>query len=152
MARAQLTEADRRMRASGLCQRWLGAADAELVDVVGGINGPLLEQLLRQSEYEDIGCLDLLRKGARMTGRVDVSGGEHAALPTETKAVHDLMASCRYSNNCLWWELDRGVRVNGARSSVRPRKRMQREDVPAGQSASKTATSRRYYYTHAFRM
>ena len=102
----RLSEADRRMRQSGLCQRWLGEADASLIRVVREINGPLFEQLLRQSDYDDMACLDLLRHGAPMTGCVGVERHTHTSSLSETKAVHDLMASCRSSNNCLWWELD----------------------------------------------
>ena len=104
----RLSEADRRMRQSGLCQRWLGEADAALTRVVREINGPLFEQLLRQSDYDDMACLDLLRHGAPMTGCVGVERHTHTSSLSETKAVHDLMASCRSSNNCLWWELDCG--------------------------------------------
>ena len=59
----QLSEADKRLRKSGVCRRWFGNADQEILDVAGKCNGHLFEQLLIGSSYTDVDCVNLLRKG-----------------------------------------------------------------------------------------
>ena len=60
---AGILDANRLMRESGECERWLEGADAELKTVVKNVNGPLLQALLEASGYEDVECVELLRVG-----------------------------------------------------------------------------------------
>ena len=60
----KLEEAGDRMRKSGLCRAWFGDADQCTLDVAGGCNGQLFEQLLTASGYHEVDCVNLLRGGA----------------------------------------------------------------------------------------
>ena len=60
---AGILDANRLMRESGECARWLEGADEELKNVVKDVNGPLLQALLEASGYEDVSCVELLRVG-----------------------------------------------------------------------------------------
>ena len=60
----KLEEADRLLRQSGACMHWFGDADEELRKVAGDANGHLLQQLLVASNYCDIACVELLRRGS----------------------------------------------------------------------------------------
>ena len=59
----KLEEAGARMQKSGLSQKWFGTADQEILNVAGKCNGHLFEQLLLQSNYHDVDCVNLLREG-----------------------------------------------------------------------------------------
>ena len=54
------------MQQSGWKPRWFADADPETIKVAGDANGSLLEQLLSQTGYHDVACVELLRKGACM--------------------------------------------------------------------------------------
>ena len=58
-----LENADARMRKSGLCRKWFGAADEITMAVSGGCNGHLFEELLQASQYKDSECARLLKNG-----------------------------------------------------------------------------------------
>ena len=60
---AQIQEADRRQRAAGAVEEWYASADKEIRQVSGDAKGYLFEHLLRQLEYHDVACVDLLREG-----------------------------------------------------------------------------------------
>lgn len=51
------------MQQSGWKPRWFADADPETIKVAGDANGSLLEQLLSQTGYHDVACVELLRKG-----------------------------------------------------------------------------------------
>ena len=59
----QIQEADRRQRAAGAVEEWFASADQEIRQVSGNANGYLFEHLLRQLDYHDVACVDLLREG-----------------------------------------------------------------------------------------
>ena len=59
-----LEQADARMRSSGLCRQWFGAADEITMGVSGGCNGHLFEELLKASQYKDVECALLLKEGS----------------------------------------------------------------------------------------
>ena len=56
---------------SGLQQEWLQGADAAARAVIGSVNGPLLQQLLEATEYDDLSVVEMLLKGAPMVGQLD---------------------------------------------------------------------------------
>ena len=56
---------------SGLQQEWLQGADAAARAVIGSVNGPLLQQLLEATEYDDLSVAEMLLKGAPMVGQLD---------------------------------------------------------------------------------
>eukprot|EP00973_Karenia_brevis_P054619 7591686-Karenia_brevis.AAC.1 len=62
------------MRRSGLCERWLDGADPQVSKLVKGINGPLFEALLKATDDKDAACVELLRKGAMILGKIDCGG------------------------------------------------------------------------------
>ena len=51
------------MRASGLQRRWFGAPGSEVLAVAGQVNAVLLEALLKATDYVDVACCELFRKG-----------------------------------------------------------------------------------------
>lgn len=60
---ATLEHASRLMHESGKCVDWFRNSDAKIKRVASGVNGPMLEQLLKGSQYCDCDCANLLREG-----------------------------------------------------------------------------------------
>ena len=60
---AQIEKAGQQLRISGAVDKWFCDDDAEIRRVCKGVNGHLLEVLLRAAQYPDIDCLNLLRHG-----------------------------------------------------------------------------------------
>ena len=51
------------MRNNGLVEEWFKDADPAVRKITAGVNGQLLEQLLRVLKYHDVACVELLRRG-----------------------------------------------------------------------------------------
>lgn len=51
------------MRASGECESWFWGVDPKVKAVAKGVNGPLMEALLRLSGHVDRNCAELFRRG-----------------------------------------------------------------------------------------
>ena len=60
----KLELANKYMQETGVCLLWFGAADKEIKGLTSGMNGPLLETLLKASKYEDVECVALIREGS----------------------------------------------------------------------------------------
>ena len=58
-----LEEAAAKMWSSGTCERWLAEAEPGVAAVSRTVNGPLMLDLCKLIEYEDIDCVELFRTG-----------------------------------------------------------------------------------------
>ena len=63
-----------KFREAGLTATWFGAADNIIKEICVGINGPLLELLLKLSGHVDPLCANMFRDGAPLVGKLPVSG------------------------------------------------------------------------------
>ena len=59
---------------------WLSRADPQTRKICSTVNGPLLEMLAQSIGYRDASCIDLLRDGAPIIGRLPRFGGAGALL------------------------------------------------------------------------
>ena len=77
---AQIEEVGKQYRNAGLCEEWLSRADPQTRKICSTVNGPLLEMLAQSIGYRDASCIDLLRNGAPIIGRLPRFGGAGALL------------------------------------------------------------------------
>ena len=76
------------LRASGECLDWFRGCDAATVGVAGGVCGPLLESLAKQTAYHDPDCTELCRTGGALLGKLPFAGnGREKDFP-----AHDSVA------------------------------------------------------------
>ena len=59
----QLEHADKELRRSGKCAHWFSKCDEVTKKVSCGVNGFLLQELLRASHHSDLAAADLFRDG-----------------------------------------------------------------------------------------
>lgn len=59
----QLELADEQLRSSGKCAHWFSKCDEVTKKVSCGVNGFLLQELLRASHHSDLAAADLFRDG-----------------------------------------------------------------------------------------
>jgi hypothetical protein len=62
-----------RLRKNGAVEKWLADCDAHTRNVVGNLNGPLVQFLVEIMEYADPGVVPML-KGAPLLGEIETSG------------------------------------------------------------------------------
>ena len=115
----KLELANKYMQETGVCLLWFGAADKEIKGLTSGMNGPLLETLLKASKYEDVECVALIREGshtqlvtylryillyasgASMIGEIPCSGvGKPIEVVTST-STDELWTARRQNNSAL---------------------------------------------------
>jgi hypothetical protein len=97
-----------KLRREGACREWLQECEPSVRGVLKDVNGPLLEELLRDLDYEDVRCVKLLRGGARLMGLVEECGlGERIAHST-TVDPDELRDGCAQSNCALLQQLQGG--------------------------------------------
>jgi hypothetical protein len=97
-AMLKIEQADARLRESGAAQKWLAAGDPCAQKVSGQVNGPLLEELARITGYWDPSCVDTLRHGGNVAGRLPNSGCGTAHEFPEASSTDDLYYSCAQRN------------------------------------------------------
>ena len=84
------------MCSSGMCCQWFKEGDAAAG--FQAASGPLLEALLKTTEYIDTRCVDLLREGASMFDALVPSGVGTPNACEETKNASALRDTCSLSN------------------------------------------------------
>ena len=84
---------------SGESRRWYSEADDAVIRVASGVNGALLEQLARATNYWDCECVEFFRKGAPMYGVLPVSGNGVPQKFAAASSVEELLSSA-LANNC----------------------------------------------------
>jgi len=52
------------MSKKGMCTEWFHGCDPGVVGVAGTVNGPMLSDLARAVQHQDVECVDLFRHGA----------------------------------------------------------------------------------------
>jgi hypothetical protein len=62
----QLEDADKMLRRSGKCAHWFSKCDDATKRVSSGVNGYLLQELLRASSHRDLAAADLFKNGIGM--------------------------------------------------------------------------------------
>ena len=91
--------------ASGKGDHWFADCDEITKRVTEGVNGYLLEELLRASGHCDTAVVDLFRKGALMLGELERSGVGKPLDKDVVGSVATLQAGCAQSNRALLEQL-----------------------------------------------
>ena len=86
---------------SGESRRWYSEADDAVIRVASGVNGALLEQLARATNYWDCECVEFFRKGAPMYGVLPVSGNGVPQKFAAASSVEELLSSALANNRKL---------------------------------------------------
>jgi len=87
----------------GLVSKWFDGTDELTRRVSGKFNGPLAEELAKQSGYIDKDCIQMFRDGAPVTGALPESGLLERAQPMKKAAMplDTLLAKAEAKNKDL---------------------------------------------------
>ena len=86
------------LRQSGACSKWLAGGCEAARQVCQEVNGPLFEELASQAQVLDRSAAQVLRDGARLTGKLPLSGyGDPFVFP-EPESVQTLKANVKNNN------------------------------------------------------
>ena len=69
-----LEQANNEQRKAQGCENWFNGCDPLVRKVTEDVNGALFQQLLDATDYHDIDCVNLFRRGAKMVGPLHRSG------------------------------------------------------------------------------
>jgi hypothetical protein len=86
---ARIEELGRTLRENGSVEAWFAGVDAATRLVLGDINVPLFEDLIRRLDYADSGVLDTFR-GAPLTGILPSSGCGRYKEPVKLESAKEL--------------------------------------------------------------
>ena len=90
-----------RSLANGSVGKWLGLADTGIQRISFGVNGPLFSLLLKAVDHDDLECVDMLRFGAPLMGKLPMSGnGEPVSKPTH-KSTEEMRSNAGRENVSL---------------------------------------------------
>lgn len=102
---AKIKARGEKLKQSGAVAAWLSKCSSSAREVLRDVNGPLLEELLADSHYEDEWCFELLESGARLMGLVEECGLGKPIAHSEMVDMDALRAECRSSNLALLQQL-----------------------------------------------
>ena len=86
---AQIEQANNTMRKSHGCEEWFKGCDPLVRKVTKNVNGALFQQLLVATDYHDVDCVNMFRRGAKMVGPLHRSG---VGRPTQGNAMSEWQA------------------------------------------------------------
>lgn len=71
---AQLKRANDTQRKTQACENWFKGCDPLIRKATKNVNGALFQQLLIATDYHDVDCVNMFRRGAKMVGPLHRSG------------------------------------------------------------------------------
>ena len=88
----------KRLWADGTVARWIHDADPGVQRISAEVNGPLFSLLVKAADHDDVDCVDLMRFGAPLMGKLPLSGnGEQVSKPKH-KSAEEMRAKAGGAN------------------------------------------------------
>ena len=89
------------LRCIGAVEEWFQGVDETVRGVASSVNGPLLEELARESHFEDVTCVECFRVGAPLLGPIRSSSDPKKHTYPKGKDAEQLRKECRERNEKL---------------------------------------------------